>query len=169
MAHLRPAETDAIPSRVDSFVTPHAHHRIDVYVPIVVCDVEVVCCWRSLKRRHQHEQVEINHIAGIRGGGVLSQRRDAEVFQQFYPFMSERSLNGGCAILIVKVGLDCRGADDRYSDAVALTFLFQMTCQRECCFINRDRQPRTKTLTQNSSSFLKLVDGLAKLDGFIDV
>jgi len=37
--------------------------------------------------------------------------------------MSERSLNGGCAILIVKVRLDCLGANDRYFYAVALAFL----------------------------------------------
>src|ERR1044071_3128813 len=44
MAHLRPAKTHAISRRVNSFVTSHAHHRIDVYIPIAVSDVHVMRC-----------------------------------------------------------------------------------------------------------------------------
>src|SRR5215510_13170523 len=44
VAHLRPAKTHAISGRVDSFVTSDAHHRIDMYVPVSVCDFHVMRC-----------------------------------------------------------------------------------------------------------------------------
>src|ERR1041384_1190266 len=40
VTHLRSAEAYAISHSVNSFVTPHAHVRIDVYVPIGTCDFE---------------------------------------------------------------------------------------------------------------------------------
>src|SRR5215216_1618818 len=92
-----------------------------------------------------------------------------EVGQEFYLIRLECFPQGRGGGRINNIRFQGGRTYNCYSDALTFTFLLEPACEGEGAFINRNRQAGARTLTENSSSFVELLNCLTKTDCLIDI